>query len=55
LSISSKNKGSRGGARIISFVKIIESKIYLISIYNKGEKDNISNQEILNILQIENI
>jgi mRNA-degrading endonuclease RelE of RelBE toxin-antitoxin system len=55
LSISSKNKGARGGARIISYVKIIESKIYLISIYNKGEKDNISNQEIFIILQKENI
>jgi mRNA-degrading endonuclease RelE of RelBE toxin-antitoxin system len=46
LSIASKNKGKSGGARIISFVKIIDETVYLLSIYNKGDKDSISDKEI---------
>ena len=46
ISIASKNKGRSGGARIISFVKIIEETVFLLSIFNKGEKDNISDKEI---------
>jgi len=50
LSIASKNKGKSGGARIISFVKIIDETVYLLSIYNKGDKDSISNEEIEELL-----
>jgi mRNA-degrading endonuclease RelE of RelBE toxin-antitoxin system len=46
LAIKSKGKGKRGGARVMSYVKIVNEKIYLFSIYNKGEKDDISDQEI---------
>src|SRR5476651_1498110 len=51
LSISSKNKGKSGGARIISFVKIIDETVYLLSIYNKGDKDTISDKEIEALLK----
>ena len=51
LAIASKNKGKSGGARIISFVKIIDKTVYLLSIYNKGEKDIISDKEIEEILE----
>ena|SRR5258707_8748305 len=50
LSISSKNKGKSGGARVISFVKVIKKTVYLLSIYSKGERDTISNKEIKDIL-----
>jgi hypothetical protein len=49
IAITSKNKGKRGGARIIIYnliVNIDETKVYLLSIYDKGEKDSISKQEI---------
>ena len=46
LSIASKNKGKSGGARVITFVKIIDKTVFLLSISNKGEKDSISNKEI---------
>ena len=46
LAIASKNKGKSGGARIISFVKIIDETVYFLSIYNKGNKDSISDKEI---------
>ena len=41
LAISSKNKGKSGGARVITYIKIIDETVYLLSIYSKGEKDNI--------------
>lgn len=50
LSIASKNKGKSGGARIISFVKIIDETVYLLSIYSKGERDNISDKEIEDLM-----
>lgn len=46
LAIASKNKGKSGGARVLSFVKIIENVVLLFSIYNKGEKDTVTEAEI---------
>ena len=46
LAIASKNKGKSGGARIISFVKIIDKTVFLLAIYSKGERDTISDKEI---------
>ena len=51
LGIASKNRGKTGGARVISFVKIIDETVYLLSIYNKGEKDTISAKEIEQLLK----
>lgn len=50
ISIRSKGKGKRGGARIISKLRIVKNKIYLIYIYSKGERNDISEQELKNIL-----
>jgi mRNA-degrading endonuclease RelE of RelBE toxin-antitoxin system len=55
LAIASKNKGKSGGARIIYLAKMIENTIFLITIYNKGEKDSISNLEVQEIIEQENI
>ena len=46
LAITSKNKGKSGGARVITYVKIIDEVIYLISIYDKSDADTISDNEI---------
>jgi len=46
VAIGSKNKGKSGGARVISFVKVTETTVLLFSIYNKGDKDSISDKEI---------
>ncbi len=50
LAISSKNKGKSGGARVITYIKIIDETVYLLSIYSKGEKDNIYEDEIDDLL-----
>lgn len=50
ISIKSKGKGKSGGARVISYVKL-EKTILLLSIYNKSNKDSISNQEIKDLIK----
>ena len=50
LSIASKGKGKRGGARIITYVYIIKSTVFLLSIYDKSEKENISENDLKNLL-----
>ena len=58
IAISAKNKGKSGGARIITYQLIIsieESKIYLLSIYDKGEQDSISKKEIEDLKQKNNL
>jgi hypothetical protein len=55
LAIASKGKGKSGGARVMSFVKVIDTTIYLFSIYNKGDKDSISDKEIQEILKNEEL
>ena len=46
LAISGKMSGKSGGARIISFVKIIDEEIILISLYDKSLKETLSDKEI---------
>jgi hypothetical protein len=46
LKISSKGGGKSGGARIISFIKIIDRVVYLASIYEKSERSSISEKEL---------
>lgn len=47
MSIGSKGKGKSGGARIITYVKIIDEIVYLLSIYDKSEQTSISEKEII--------
>ncbi|MBN2486945.1 MAG: type II toxin-antitoxin system RelE/ParE family toxin [Bacteroidales bacterium] len=51
LAIKSKGKGKRGGTRVMTQVKIVNEKVYLFSIYNKGEKDDISDDEIRELIK----
>ncbi len=51
LAIESKGKGKSGGARIITHLQIINTTIYLITIYDKSEQANISDKEILEFVK----
>lgn len=44
--ISSKGQGKSGGARVITCVKIVNEKIFLVAIYDKSEMEIISDAEI---------
>ena len=46
MAITSKGKGKSGGARVITFVQIIETTIFLLSIYDKADAANISDKEL---------
>ena len=47
MAISSKKKGKSGGARVISYVKLIDEDVYLLSIYDKADVETITDAEIL--------
>ncbi len=53
LQITSKNKGKSGGARIITYVRIQNETVYLLSIYDKSEQSSIADKEIE--MQLKNI
>ena len=46
LAITSKNKGKSGGARVISYFYKLAETVYLLSIYDKSETENISDEEL---------
>jgi len=51
IAIASKGKGKSGGARIITFFQIVNKTVFLLSIYDKSEKENISDQELTSLLE----
>jgi mRNA-degrading endonuclease RelE of RelBE toxin-antitoxin system len=51
LAIGSKRKGKSGGARLITNFVVAEETIYLLSIYDKSEKDNLTDKELDDLLE----
>ena len=52
LAIASKVKGKSGGARLITFVKVVQTTVYLASIYDKSEKATITDKELQQIFKL---
>jgi len=52
MAISSKGKGKSGGSRVISLVKITQITIFLLSIFDKSEKENISDNELKTLISL---
>lgn len=50
-SISSKNRGKSGGGRVITFLKRIDQRVFLIAIYDKSEVSSLSKQKIKAMLK----
>ena len=46
LAIKSKSTGKRGGARVITFVRVLENEILMISIYDKADQENMTSKDI---------
>ncbi|WP_310586776.1 type II toxin-antitoxin system RelE/ParE family toxin [Runella salmonicolor] len=55
MSIASKNQGKSGGARVITCVKIINDVVYLLSVYDKSEKDAIDEKELDSLIKMAGI
>lgn len=51
ISIASKGKGKSGGARIITHVIFKENTVYLLSIYDKSDIENLTDKEILELIK----
>jgi mRNA-degrading endonuclease RelE of RelBE toxin-antitoxin system len=51
MAISSKNKGKSGGARVITYVYVAQETIFLLSIYDKGEQEDISDFELKELIE----
>jgi hypothetical protein len=52
IAISSKGKGKSGGARIITFVRIVKRRIYLLDIYDKSDQPTISKEHLQNLIEL---
>lgn len=51
LGIESKSKGKSGGARLISYVYFTTETVYLLTIYDKSEKEVLKANELKEIIQ----
>lgn len=51
IAIASKGKGRSGGARVITNFLVAKNAVYLLSIYDKSEKDNLTDRELNELLQ----
>jgi mRNA-degrading endonuclease RelE of RelBE toxin-antitoxin system len=51
LAITSKGKGKSGGARVVTCVKITSEKVFLLTIYDKSEKEDISEKQLNELLK----
>ena len=52
VAIKSKGKGKRGGARVITCVKIVKQTVYLVTIFDKSEFESISDDRLSNLLKV---
>jgi mRNA-degrading endonuclease RelE of RelBE toxin-antitoxin system len=51
LSIASKGKGKSGGARVITHIVFKDDTVYLLAIYDKTDIENLSDNEILELIK----
>lgn len=51
MAITAKGKGKSGGARVITHVQVTKEHIFLLSIYDKSEAENITDKELLGRLK----
>jgi len=52
LSIASKVKGKSGGARVITHFIVRKNTVYLLSIYDKSNIENLTNLEIIGLIKL---
>ncbi len=52
MKISSKRTGKSDGARVITCIRIIEQRLFLVSVYDKSGRESITKKQIELILKI---
>ncbi len=51
LKIASKGNGKSGGARLITNLVVSDTTVYLMTIYDKSEKENLTDKELKDLLE----
>ena len=51
LSIASKKKGKSGGARLITHVQVSKTSVYLMTIFDKSDWENIADKDLEELLK----
>ena len=51
ISIASKGKGKSGGGRVIINIVITDATVFLLAIYDKAEKENLTDKELIELLK----
>ena len=51
LKIKSKGKGKSGGGRVITYVEIQNDELYLLTMYDKSEMDNVNDTYLDDLVQ----
>ena len=49
--IKSKGRGKSGGGRVVTFVKFVNNELYLLTIFDKSEKENVTDAFIRELLK----
>ncbi len=52
IAIKSKGKGKSGGARTITYVIAVKEEVYLLTVFDKSERDNISDKELQELIKM---
>ena len=50
--IKSKGKGKSGGARVITFVLVVQYRVFLSAIYDKSDQETITDKELKKLADI---
>jgi len=50
MAVTNKTKGKSGGARLITYVRVLKNTVYLMDIYDKSELATISTMELQMII-----
>lgn len=51
VAVKSKGKGKSGGLRVITYLITEEQEIYLLTIYDKSEMENIDNKTLKEMIK----
>lgn len=51
MAINSKDKGKSGGSRVITYLQVSETTVYLLTIYDKSDKETISKKDLQGLLK----
>jgi hypothetical protein len=49
---ASKGNGKSGGARLITYVQVVNETVFLLALYDESEQSSVSDQQVLALLDL---